>query len=146
MSFNEGHFPVVHKLALILPLLKKIGLDLEIFKHFHPVSNLAYLSTLLEILAASRLLYHMDINTFHRLYQSYKKFHSTENALLKIRSDILSALDYKDCVLLILLDLSTAFDTRDHSVFLSRLKAEIGISVKVFQWFKSYLDGHKQTY
>ena len=146
MSFKEGHFPDELKLALILPLLKKIGLDPEIFKHFRPVSNLAYLSKLMERLAASQLLHHIDIKGLHELYQSsYKKFHSTETALLKIQSDILSALDNKKCVLLILLDLSAAFDTIDHSVLLSRLKADIGISGKVFQWFKSYLKGRKQA-
>ena len=73
MSFGEGHLPDELKLALILPLLKKIGLDPEILKHFRPVSNLAYLSKLLERLAASRLLHHIDINHLHELYQaSYK--------------------------------------------------------------------------
>ena len=80
-----------------------------------------------------------------KLHTKYKTFHSTETALLKIQSDILSALDNKNCVLLILLDLSAAFDTIDHSVLLSRLKAEIGVSGKVFNWFKSYLGGRKQA-
>ena len=146
MSFDAAHFPDELKLALILPILKKLGLDPEIFKHFRPVSNLAYLSKLLERLAASRLLNHMWINKLHELYQSsYKRFHSTETALIKIHSDILSALDKKQCVLLIMLDLSAAFDTIDHNVLLGRMNKVLGASGKVLDWFRSYITGREQA-
>lgn len=145
LSFKEGYFPDDLKLALILPLLKKFGLDPEILKHFRPVSNLPYLSKLIERVAAVRLVDHMSLNHLHELYQSsYKKFHSTETALLKIQSDILDSLDKGKCVLLILLDLSAAFDTIDHNVLLTRLQ-DLGIGGKVYDWFKSYIIGRKQA-
>ena len=146
LSFEEGYVPDNLKIALILPLLKKLGLDPEVLKNFRPVSNLPYLSKLLERLAAVRLVDHMFLHQLHELFQSsYKKFHSTETALLKIQSDILGALDGGKCVLLIMLDLSAAFDTIDHSVLLTRLQKEIGLHGKVLQWFESYLTGRKQT-
>jgi hypothetical protein len=146
MSFEEGHFPSDLKRALILPLLKKLGLDFEIFANFRPVSNLAYLSKLLERVAASRLLEHMSIHKLHEVFQSsYKQFHSAETALLKIQSDILTALDDQKCVLLIMLDLSAAFDTIDHPTLLNRLKSVLGISGKALKWFASYMSGRTQS-
>ena len=115
-------------------------------KNFHPVSNLPYLSKLIERVAARRLLDHMTLNNLHELYQSsYKQFHSVETALLRVQSDILSALDSKKCVLLIMLDLSAAFDTIDHKTLISRLKSEIGVAGKALSWFNSYISGRKQA-
>ena len=146
MSFAEAHFPDDFKLALVLPLLKKLGLDLEVLKHFRPVSNLAFLSKIQERVAASRLTHHMVLNNLCEIFQSsYKKFHSTETALLKVQSDILSALDDKKCVLLVLLDLSAAFDTIDHNILLNRLNSYLGISGKALQWLSTYLKGRKQA-
>ena len=146
MSFGEGCVPTDLKMALIIPLLKKLGLDPEICKHFRPVSNLTYLSKLMERVAAKRLLHHMCLHNLHEIFQSsYKQFHSTETALLRVHSDILTALDKKKCVLLILLDLSAAFDTIDHSTLLSRLKTLLGLTGKAYDWFASYISGRKQS-
>ena len=84
--------------ALIIPLLKKMGLDVEILKNFRPVSNLLFVSKMIEHVSAKHLLHHMDPNNLHELLQSaYKKFHSTETALLHVQSDILQAIDQKTC-------------------------------------------------
>ena len=146
LSFDSGSVPTDLKIALILPLLKKLGLDPEIFKHFRPVSNLSYLSKLMERVAAKRLLGHMSLHHLHEIFQSsYKEFHSTETALLRVHNDIRTALDNKKCVLLILLDLSAAFDTINHSTLLSRLSSVIGISGKALEWFASYLRNRFQS-
>ena len=146
MSFDLAHFPDDFKLAIIIPLLKKLGLDLEVLKHFRPVSNLAFISKTQERIAASRLTQHMILNNLCEIFQSsYKKFHSTETALLKVQSDILSALDQNKCVLLVLLDLSAAFDTIDHDILLNRLNSYLGISGKALKWFSTYLKGRKQA-
>ena len=146
LSFEEGVVPSSFKKALIIPLLKKIGLDPEVLKNFRPVSNLSYVSKLLERVAAKRLLHHMDIHNLHELFQSaYKKFHSTETALLRIHNDIRTALDNKKCVLLVLLDLSAAFDTIDHDTLLLRLTSVIGVKGKALDWFASYLSKRYQS-
>ena len=146
MSFEQGVMPGDLKKALIIPLLKKLGLDPEILKNFRPVSNLPFLSKLIECVSAKRLLDHMNLNHLHELFQSaYKKFHSTETALLRVQSDIHQALDEKKCVILILLDLSAAFDTIDHTILLERLQSHTGICGKALAWFKSYMQGRNQS-
>ncbi len=146
LSLSSCEMPKDYKEALLIPLLKKAILDSEILKNFRPVSNLAYLSKLIEKIVAARLLDHMTENELHEYFQSaYKKFHSTETALTKVQNDILTSLDNNYAVLLILLDLSAAFDTIDHKVLLELLHTRIGVCGKALQWFKSYLAERKQT-
>ncbi|XP_072048707.1 uncharacterized protein [Amphiura filiformis] len=74
------------------------------------------------------------------VYQSaYKSNCSTETALLKVKSDVLNAVDRQEVVFMVLLDLSAAFDTVDHGLLLDRLKNDIGVSGTVLKWFDSYL-------
>ena len=69
-----------------------------------------------------RLNYHLEDASLHEIFQSaYKKGHSTETALKGIHNDILDAIDDGGCVILVLLDLSAAFDTVDHDVLITRL-------------------------
>ena len=79
------------------------------------------------------------------MQSSYKKFHSTETALLKIQNDILTSIDEQKCVVLLLLDLSAAFDTVDHPTLLNRLKTRFGITGQAYNWIASYFDNRKQT-
>ena len=58
---------------------------------------------------------------------------------LRIVNDILSALDNDNISVLLLLELSAAFDTIDHRILLSRLNSVLGIQSTAFQWFQSYL-------
>ena len=88
----------------------------------------------------------MTDNSLHEKLQSaYKAKHSTETALLAVQNDILLNLDRKRGVILVLLDLSAAFDTIDHSFLLERLASKLGIGGKAYDWFKSYLAGRSQV-
>ena len=81
------------------------------------------------------------------MFQSaYKVFHSTETALVKVHNDILRAVNNNDFVVLLLLDLSAAFDTVDHSILLSRLALRFGVTVngQVIAWIESYLKDREQ--
>ena len=146
LSMSQGDMPADLKKALILPLLKKSGLDIEILKHFRPVSNLTYISKLIERLVASQFVKYIFDNDLREIFQSsYTKCHSTETALIKVQNDILEAIDGKKCVLLVLLDLSAAFDTIDHNTLLSRLAKRYGVKGTALQWFQSYLSGRVQA-
>ena len=66
-------------------------------------------------------------NVFPSLQSSYRKFHSTESALLKVKNDILLNMNRQHVILFVLLDLSAAFDTIDHGILLERLRSAFGV-------------------
>ena len=71
----------------------------------------------------------------------HKPSHITESAVLKVQDEILQAVDNDQCGILLLLDLSAAFDTVDHRILLARLTDWFGIDGKAHAWFKSYVRG-----
>ena len=137
------------KNAVLSPLLKKPSLDFEIFSNFRPVSKLNFLSKVIEKIAAMRLTnYLCDNNLNESLNSAYKKDHSCETALLRVQNDILKSIDDKQCVVLLLLDLSAAFDTVDHKILLQRETANQdwpGIKGKALSWLQSYLTDRSQS-
>ena len=136
---------IFFKNAVLIPLLKKISLDQEIFNNFRPISNLVYIPKHIKKVIVSRMHNHMtNNNLYEELQSSYSKSHSTETALTCVHDDILRAIDDNKSVLLIMFDLSAAFDTVDHDVLLERLKPGLGIRGTALNWFKSYLPGRSQ--
>ena len=80
--------------ALIRPLIKKIGLDSDILKIYRSVSNLTFISKVIEKVESGRLNEHLITNSmFDSLQSAYRDKHSTETDLIKVQNDILSALD-----------------------------------------------------
>ena len=137
--------PDTLKVAILSPILKKSDADFELFQNFRPISNLKVVSKLVEKAAAIQLIDHVMSHHLDEVLQSaYKNFHSTETALVKVQNDILCAMDNNESVILLLLDLSAAFDTVDHSILLSRLQDRFGVKGTVLAWFKSYLTSRKQ--
>ena len=76
---------------------------------------------------------------FMNYLSAYKSGHSTETALVRVKNDIMMSIDHGGSVLLVLLDLSAAFDTVDHNALFSRLKDIFSLLGKVLKWFRSYL-------
>jgi hypothetical protein len=144
-SFEQGYVPQPFKIAAVTPLLKKADLVADILKHFRPISNLPYLSKVLERAANKQLIEHKESNNLRDSRQSaYRKFYSTETALLRINHDLLMARDKRQCTIMCLLDLSAAFDTVSHEILLRRLAERYGISGMAHEWIKSYLHERKQ--
>ena len=75
---------------------------------------------------------------------AYRANHSTETALLRVFNDILRSMDQQKVTILVLLDLSAAFDTVDHNILLHRLHTRFGISGTALDWFKDYLSNRRQ--
>ena len=145
LSTQYGVVPHAFKQAIVTPLIKKKTLCRNEFKNYRPISNLSFLSKILERVVAKRLNAHIEEQLLSNQVQSaYKRFHSTETALLKIHNDIICNMDNGKVTARTLLDLSAAFDTIDHSILLERLYGHFGISGTVFQWFKSYISNRQQ--
>ena len=65
--------------------------------------------------------------------------------MIKVQNDILSALDTDSSAILLMLNLSAAFDTINHDIRLSRLCNVYGITSDTLYWFRSYLTGRIQS-
>ena len=144
-SMDEGIVSENLKNAILKPLLKKEGLAL-IFDNYHPVSNLSYISKLLEKVVSTPLI---DLaETFGNMepYQSaYCSGHSTKTVVLWVKTDILHAFNNnKKITCLVLLDLSAVFDTISHETLLNHLKVRFSLGGTILEWFQSYLSGHTQ--
>ena len=105
-------------------------------KNYRPVSNLPFISKLLEKIVLLQLNSHLS-NNFHPFQSAYRSNHRTETVLLHSVNDLLLTSDSGKVSLLTLLDLSAAFDTIDHSILLSS-EHTFGIHNTVLAWFTSY--------
>ena len=95
---------------------------------------------------SSQLLSHLDESCLLTGFQSaYRRFHSTESALLNIQDDLFLNMSEGSTTALTLLDLSAAFDTIDHSILFHRLYECYGINGLALSWFKSYLSDRTQS-
>ena len=145
-SLKNGHLPLSQKSAIITPVIKKAGLDPSIAANYRPISNLTFVSKLIERIVARQTVTYLTVNNLFPTEQSaYRSFHSTETAMLRITSDIHDAADKSMVTLLAMLDLSAAFDTVDHSILLNRLETSYGLRDNVLAWIASFLHGRKQS-
>lgn len=144
-SLREGRLPPSQKQAVVTPLQKKPGLDADDMKNYRPVSNLTFMSKLVERAVAARLTSYLTAyGLMPQLQSAYRRHHSTETALLKVLSDIYAAIDRQQVILLGLIDLSAAFDCVDHNILLRRLHDKFGICGSALDWIASFLHGRVQ--
>ena len=120
LSLESGSFASNWKCALVNPLLKKTGLDL-VFKNYRPVSNVQYVSKLTERAVFNQLHEHMMANGIYPLFQSsYRQYHSTETALLRVMNDILLKMNSQHV---------------SHDMLLDRLHNDVGLRGSALYWF-----------
>ena len=129
-SLKDAHVPSSMKRARVRPLLNKASLDPNVLKNYRPVSNLTFVSKILEKAVAAQLGKHLMDNQ-----SAYRQYHSTETALLNVQTDLLSALHKGSVAVLLMLDLSAAFDTIDHNILLQRFENMFGITGDALAWF-----------
>ena len=140
LSLQSGVFPVKLKSALVRATLKKNNLDSDELSNYRPISNLSFLSKVLEKCVYKQLTDHLTSTDLFAKFQSgYRKWHSCDTAVLKIQNDTLLMIDGKSHVVLMLLDLSAAFDTINHKILISKLQKLYGFNGLILQWIKSYI-------
>ena len=145
LSLSTASVPCALKSAIITPVPKKPLSDSSDFSNFRPISNLPFLAKLIEKVVSCQLqCYLLNENLLEPFQSAYKTGHSTETALTRIHNDILVAMDNHKLVLLVLLDLSAAFDTVDHSILLTLLEKDYHIESDALSWFISYLNDRSQ--
>ena len=125
--FQQGVFAEAWKISIIHPLLKKLRADL-LAKSYHPVSNLKFVSKVMEQCALKQFIIHCDCNDLILDYQSaYHSNYSCETAVVKLVDDILNNMESKECTALMAIDLSAAFDMVNHDILLDVLHNKFGI-------------------
>ena len=137
-SITQSHVPLSMKEAIVRPVSNKSSLDVDTLSSYRPVSNLTHVSKCLKKVIAQQLIEHTSDMT--ELYQSaYMSNHSTETALIAVCDDIKRGFDNRKGTALVMIDLSAAFDTINHSILLQRLRNRYGITHSALIWCQSHL-------
>ena len=118
----------------------------SITSNYRPVSNLPYISKLVEKAMLEQINHHCNINNLLLDYQSgYRRNRNCKTVLLKLTNDLLWSMERKNITVMIVLDLSTAFDTVDHEVFLRNLWDNFGICGIALEWLRNYLNNRYES-
>ena len=113
LSLTNGEFCKSWKVAVVKPLLKKPGLDL-ISKNYRPISNLPFISKLVDKCMLKQLIEHCENHKLLPDFQSaYRKIYSTETSLIRLTNNILWSMEKQHITSFAILDLLAAFDTVD---------------------------------
>ena len=120
-------------------IVKKAGLGL-ISSNYRPVSNLVFLSKVLEKVVLEQFTTYCDTHKLIPDYQSvYMKYFSCETSIIKVVNDILWNFENQEVCAMCMIDLSAAFDMVDHDILLQFLQSRFGVSCSALACFDSYL-------
>ena len=142
LSIKNGIFSEKWKSAIVKPLIKSSTKGTT-QQNYRPVSNLTFISKVVEKLTLNQFTKHCD--EYHLLpdSQSAYRFHSCETNLIKLVNDLLWAMERQEVTAVTILDLSAAFDTVDHDLLLEVLNKRFGIEGKALKWYEHYLKPRK---
>ena len=125
---------------------KKRLLDPDDPSSYRPLSNLSLVSKVIEKIVDIRITEHMNKHHLLPVHQSaYRRHHSTETAILCVMNDMINVLDRGHVGALMLLDMSAAFDTVDHSIMVDVLKRRFGVCDSALNWFEDFLTSRSQA-
>ena len=145
LCFSSGNFPASCKSAIISPFIKKQGLDSEILKTIGLLQTCHFFQKIIEKAIATQIHGHLINNDIVDNFQSsYKTGHSCETALLRVYNDIVTTIGRGNGAMLVLLDLSAAFDTIDHDNLFCILEKYVRICGNALKLIKSYFSNRTQ--
>ena len=140
----ERAFPSALKETLIRPIRKKLNMAADEIGNYRPVANVSFMSKVVERVVADQLQAFLDKTDALDPFQSgFRPCHGTETALVTLHDDLLREADRGKMSLLVLLNISAAFNTVDHSILLRRL-SKLGIGGLALAWLRSFLEDHPQ--
>ena len=124
-SLDQGIFYKEWEEALVKPEVKKKALG-TIKTNYRPVSNLQFISKIVEKVTLDQFTLHCNNNNLLPSYQSaYRKYYSCKTSLIKLVNDILWAMERQIVTVVVILDLIAAFDTIDHDLLLGSTRKTI---------------------
>ena len=142
-SFASNCFAQAWKSAVVIPNLKSGDPDDP--ENTRPISLLPIISKVCERAAHTQFMDFFDQNSkISGLQSGNRKFHSTETALLHNTDQLFKHMDEKRISVVVLIDISKAFDSIQHDSLLSKLHL-LDVSDPILAWFKSYLSSRKQV-
>ena len=142
LSLAKGIFPDDLKIARVTPVFKA-GNENEV-GNYRPISILHCFSKTLERIICNRLFKYLATNEIlYKKQFGLRKRHSTEHAIMQLIGNINNSLQKNHFTLVVFIDLSKAFDTVDHYIWVTKLK-QYGIQGNNIRWSESYLSNRKQ--
>jgi len=140
LSLSSSRFPSFYKSSIIIPTLKNNSLDPSLLTNYRPISNLIFISKIIEKVVYQQLYSYLHSHSLIPPFQSgFRVGFSCETSLLKLYNDLIINFDNKKGSVLLCLDYSSAFDTIDHSSLLQILIKNFNITGPALSWLKSYL-------
>ena len=141
-SILQGKYPTKWKEAKVIPLHKK-G-DKKSLKNYRPVALLSVPGMILEKIVALQIESFFEENKLFGSFQfGFRNKKSTISEMLTVFDTLLEEKEKKKEIMLILYDLSSAFDTVNHEILLTKLQL-YGLNEHAIKWMKSYLQSRKQ--
>ena len=143
LSTSKGVFSETWKSATVKPLIKSQSKGTD-HQNYRPVSNLTFLSKVVEKITLNQFTQHCEVHHLLPDYKSaYRKHHSCETSLIKLVNNILWAMEKQEVTAVRVLDLSVAFDTVDHDLLLTVLDRRFGVKGTALKWYEQYLKPRK---
>ena len=141
-SITTHKFPKSEKMAIVRPILKS-GLDPQSLSSYRPVSNLSFMSKVIENVILEQLMPHLErVGALPDNQSAYRRLYSTETTVCSVVSDLLTMMDKGKCGILVLLDLSAAFDTVVHHLLIDDLRS-VGVDGDALQYLLDYLSDRR---